>query len=145
MHGVGQSAVRVVGQMLQSKRRFDRSVLVLPQTRSGVEPVVGQQTVAELGCEMHSGDEVVKDRLGDEVVEVDPGPARLDTFAALTDLALEFVRPVHVDAEQPVTVGTCAGAAAARLDTEKVVQDRNDEVVVKVSTVGPTDNETGDG
>ena len=82
---------------------------------------------------------------GDKVVEVDSGPARFDAFAALTDLALEFVGPVHVDAKQPVTVGTRAGAAAARLDTEEVVQDRHDEVVVKVSTVGSTDDETGDG
>ena len=54
--------------------------------------------MAELRCEMHGGDEVVEYWLGDEVVEVDSGPARFDAFAALTDLAFEFVGPVHVDA-----------------------------------------------
>ena len=39
---------------------------------------------------------------------------------------------VEIDAQQPVPVGPGARAAAARLDAEEVVEQRDDEVVVQV-------------
>ena len=57
-----------------------------------------------LGHQPDRLDHVVEHGLGDEVVEVDPDPARLDALAAVRDLALELVRPLQVDAEQPVPV-----------------------------------------
>ena len=40
--------------------------------------------------------------------------------------------PLLVDAKQPVSVRACARAAAAGLDPEQVVEQRDDEVVVQV-------------
>ena len=80
-------------------------------------------------------DDVVEHGLADEVVEVHPDPARLDPLAAARDLALEPVRGLDVDPEQPVAVRPGARAAAARLDPEQVVEHRDDEVVVEVPPV----------
>ena len=62
------------------------------------------------------------------------------------DLPLELVRPVQVDAEQPVAVRAGARAAAAGLDAEQVVEQRDDEVVVQVAPAAArrTTNETID-
>ena len=61
-----------------------------------------------------------------------------------SDLTLELVRALGVDAEQPVPVRSGAGTAAARLDAEQVVQHRDDEVVVQIATVGSADDERDD-
>src|SRR5262249_30245275 len=65
--------------------------------------------------------------------EVDTGPSGLDPLAPAEDLALERARGLEVDAEQPVPVGPRARAAAARLDAEEVVEQRDHEVVVEVA------------
>src|SRR5690348_3540258 len=87
----------------------------------------------------------IGDDVGDEVVEVDADPARLDALAPAGDLARELVRALEVDAEQVVAVGAGARAASAGLDAEEVVEDRDDEVVVQVATVVAVDDEGDDG
>ena len=86
-----------------------------------------------LGHPVDGAEQEVEDVLGDEVVEVDPHPAGLDALVALEDLALELARGVEVDAQQPVTVRPGARTAAAGLDAEEVVQERDDEVVVQIA------------
>ncbi len=103
------------------------------QAGGGVEAVVAEQPPAVAGDQAHRLDEVVGDGVGDEVVEVDPHPARLDALAAAGDLALELVGALEVDAEQPVAVRARARAAAAGLDAEQVVEQRDDVVVVQVA------------
>ena len=92
-----------------------------------------QQPPAVRGDDLDRLEDVVEDRLADEVVEVDADPAGLDALAAARDLALELVRRLDVDAEQAVAVRAGARAAAARLDAEEVVEQRDDEVVVQVA------------
>ena len=88
--------------------------------------------------------EVVAHGVGDEVVEVDPGPAGLDAFAADADLVPVGAGVCRVDGQQPVAVGARAGAAAAGLDAEQVVEQRDDVVVVQVAVADP-DAEGHDG
>ncbi len=76
-------------------------------------------------------EDVLKGLVVDEVVEVHAHPARLDALAAAGDLTLELLGARDVDPEEPVPVGTGAGATAARLDPEEIIQDCNDEVVVQ--------------
>src|SRR4029078_10896992 len=96
-----------------------------------VEPVVPEQSPAVAGDQADRLDDVVGDRVGQEVVEVHPYPAGLDPLAATGDLALELVAAFDVDAEQPVTVGAGARTPATRLDAEQVVEHRDHEVVVE--------------
>ena len=56
------------------------------------------------------------------------------------DEPAEALRPLPVDAQQPVAVGAGAGAAGPVLDAEEVVEQRRDEVVVQ-----PLDVEGEDG
>ena len=60
------------------------------------------------------------------------------------DLALELVRALEVDAEQPVPVRAGARAAAAGLDAEQVVEQRDDEVVVQVAPARAAHHERHD-
>ena len=84
-----QCAVGCVVQVAQAQRRLRWAVAVAPQPGVGVEPVVGQQPVAVGGDQVDCVDEVAGDGAGDEVVEVDPGPAGLDALAAVADLGAE--------------------------------------------------------
>ena len=82
-------------------------------------------------------DQVLGGRVGDEVVEVEPHPARLDPEQPRSTSRCERVRPGRVDAEQAVAVRAGARAAAARLDAEQVVEQGHDEVVVQVPVAVP--------
>lgn len=104
---------------------------VLPQPGVRVEGVVGQEPMAVPGNQPHCVDEVVADSIGDEVVEVEPHPARLDPVAAEGNLVVVAVGVRGVDGEQPVSVRSGAGAAAAGLDAEQVVEQGDHEVVVQ--------------
>ena len=84
----------------------------MPQTRVGLEAIARQQLVALVGDQVHRIDDVVERLLVDEVVEVDTDPAGLDALAASIDLALELMRAVEIDAQQPMPVRTGARAAA---------------------------------
>ena len=57
---------------------------------------------------------------------------------------LELVGVLEVDAEQPVPVRAGAGAAAAGLDAEQVVEQRDHEVVVQVLAARRPDHERHD-
>ncbi len=129
---------------MQPQRGFDRAGAVTPQPGPGVEAVVGQQPPALGRDEVHRVDDVVDHRRTHEVVEVDPHPAGLDPLAAGGDLLLELVRALDVDAEQPVAVRPRARAAAAGLDPEQVVEQRDHEVVVQVAATGPAYDEGHD-
>ena len=87
--------------------------------RSGVL----KQSPAVWGDEPDCLDEVGEDRHGNEVVEVDADPARFDALAAVAELALEPMGTVQVDAQQAMSVGARARAAATGLDSEEVVED----------------------
>src|SRR6478609_8603854 len=129
---VGEVAV-LEAHLVQAQGRLDRTVVVLPQTRRRLEDVVAEQAPTVTGHEPDRLDDVVGDDVGDEVVEVDAHPAGLDSLAAASDLALELVGALEVDAEQVVAVGAGARTAAAGLDAEEVVEDGHDEVVVQVA------------
>ena len=62
-----------------------------PQPAVRFEPVVRQQFPALLGQQDDGLDQVVADRVADEVVEVHPGPAGLDALAPDVDLLLDRV------------------------------------------------------
>ena len=61
--------------------------------------------------EVNGFENVLEDVLGDEVVEVHPDPAGLDTLAAAGDLALELVGAFEVDAQQRVEPAPAGGNA----------------------------------
>src|SRR3569623_3568866 len=103
-----------------------------PLTGIEIEAVVRQQAPAVVRDQVDRVDDELELRLAEEVVEVDAHPARLDALAAADDLALEFLAGLDVDAEQAMPVRTGAATAAARLDAEQVVEQRDDEVVVQV-------------
>ena len=130
--GAGDAG-RGVADVGQVQRRLAEPGVVAPEAGARVEAVVGQQPVAVGGEQVDGVDEVVGDGVGDEVVEVDPGPAGLDALAAVADLVAAGVRARRVDGQQPVPVRAGAGAAAAGLDAEQVVEQRDDEVVVQVA------------
>ena len=98
----------------------------------GVEPVVRQELPAAFGHEVHRLDDVVEHALVDEVVEVHAHPARLDPLAAARSPARTGAS-APIDAQQAVPVGSGAGAAAAGLDAEQVVEQGDHEVVVQVA------------
>ena len=98
-----------------------------------VEAVLRQEAPALARHQVDRVEDEGEDRLADEVVEVDPHPAGLDPLAAAGDLALELVRALEVDAQQPVAVRPGAGAAAAGLDAEQVVEQGDHVVVVEVA------------
>src|SRR5215510_1244229 len=79
-----------------------------------------------------------------KLVEVDPYSAGFDAVAAMPDLVAVGVRVRGVDGQQPVAVRSGAGAAAAGLDAEQVVEQRDDKVVVQVPGAVP-DTERDDG
>src|SRR5690606_18262367 len=81
-------------------------------------------------------DQVIELFLGDEIVEVDSHPTRLDQFAASENLGLESRAGTGVDAEKTVPVRSGAGTASPGLDSEQVVEQGNHEVVMK-EAVGP--------
>ena len=80
----------------------------------------------------HRFHDVAEHRFADEIVEVDAHPTGLDSFAPAGDLPLELMGGLDVDSEQSVTVRTGARAPTTTLDTEQIVQDRDDEIVVQV-------------
>ena len=110
-----------------------------PQARGRLEPVPRHEPPSLARHERDRPHEEVEHRLADEVVEVHAHPAGLDALAPARDLALELVRALDVDAEQSMAVRARARAAAARLDTEQVVEQRDDEVVVEIAAVVPDD------
>ena len=130
--GVVHLAVRAEADIGQRQLRPGRPGGVPPQAGARVEPVGRQQPVAVGGDQLDRGGDVASGGRGDEVVEVDPGPAGLDPVAAVPDLLAEGVRAGRADGQQPVPVRAGAGAAAAGLDAEQVIQQRDDEVVVQV-------------
>ena len=119
----------------ERERRLRRAGGVPPQPGRRLEPVPRQEPPALARDERDGSHEEVEHGLADEVVEVDPDPAGLDALAAARDLALERVRGLDVDAEQPMAVRPGTRTAAARLDPEQVVEQRDDEVVVEVAAV----------
>ena len=58
-------------------------------------------------------------------------PAGLDAEVAAGRLGSQRRRAARRDAQQPVPVRAGAGAPAARLDAEQVVQQRDDEAMVQ--------------
>src|SRR5712692_5800148 len=107
-----------VADVAQAQRWLGRSGAVRPEAAPRIEVVLGQEPPAVSGDEVHRLEDEIEHRLRDEVVEVDPDPPRLDPLAAAIDLALELVRLVQVDPQQPVPVRPCARTATARLDAE---------------------------
>ena len=97
---------------MQPQRGLDGAEVVSPHSAGRVEAVVLEQSPAVSGDEPDCLDEVGEDRLGDEVVEVDADPARFDALAAVGDLAFELMGTVQVDAQQAMSVGARARAAA---------------------------------
>ena len=61
---------------------------------------------------MNGIENVVEDGFGDEVVEVDPHPAGLDSFTASGDLPLELDGRVEVDVEEAMTLPRAEGREA---------------------------------
>src|SRR5664279_4724659 len=119
--------------------------MMTPQARGRVEAVVLQKPPSVPGYEPDRVDEVGEDRLGDEVVEVDADPAGFDALTAVGDLVVELAGTVQIDAQQPVSVWTGAGTAAAGLDPEQVVEQCHDVVVVQIAASGArTTNDTID-
>ena len=122
-----------VADVVEAGHVDGRQIRVPPAAGVGVEPVVGQQFPAVVGDPADGIEDEGEDLLGQEIVEVDPHPARLDAFAAVQDGLLEPLGQRAVDAQQPVTVRAGAGTAAAGLDAEQVVQQGDDEVVMQVA------------
>ena len=84
-----------------------------------------------LGDEVDGVDEVAALGLADEVGEGEPEEAELEGRGAARDLPLDRGGGLGVDAGQAVDVRRRAEAAAARLDAEEVVEERDDEVRVE--------------
>ena len=113
----------------EAERWFGGVGVVPPPAGAWVDVVVGEQPVPVAGDEVDGVDDVVTDAVGDEVVEVDPGPAGFDALRAVGELVTRRRRWGGVAAGQPVAVGARAGAAAVGLDAEQVVEQRDHEVV----------------
>lgn len=120
-----------VGDAVEREGRIGSASSVFPGAAGGVEDVVGDEFPAVFGDEVDGLEDEGEDFFGDEVVEVDADPAGFDAFASADDFAFEFLGGGQVDAEEAVSVGSRAGAAAAGLDAEEVVQEGDDEVVVE--------------
>src|SRR5258706_10679954 len=87
----------VVADVTQRKGRFGRTGPVLPQAAGRVESVQRGKAPALRRNEVDGIQDVVEDRLGDEVVEIDPDPAGLDAFATQGCLALELTGRLDVE------------------------------------------------
>src|SRR3954447_3105214 len=135
---------RVVADVTQSQRWLHRPRAVMPQPGDYVEAVVRQELRAVTRDETYCIDDVIGDPLVEEVREVDPHPSRLDALTAEPDLALARGRALEVDPNQPMAVRPRAGAAAARLDAEQVVEQRDDEVVMQIAPARTTYDERHD-
>ena len=122
----------LVANVAERHRGLRLAVDVPPHPGRRIEAVPRQEPPSVGGDQVDRIQDVVEHPLGEEVVEVHPHPARLDALASGGDLAFELVRPIQIDAEEPVPVRARARAAAPRLDPEQVVQERHDEVVVQV-------------
>src|SRR6266700_3002341 len=75
-------AAVVVADVAQAERRLGRPGNVRPETGERVEAVLGQQLPAFGRDQLDLGDFQPEDGIRDEVVEVDPDPARRDALAA---------------------------------------------------------------
>ena len=87
MARIARSTSRVVGDLAKPERWLGLTEVVPPQSGGGVEVIVGEQLPSVGRHEMHGLDDVVADGVGDEVVEADSRPARLDAPTAPHDLA----------------------------------------------------------
>src|SRR5215475_107568 len=104
-----------------------------PEPGQRVEAVVRQELPAVLRHEVHRSNDVAKDLLGDEVVEAHPDPAGLDPLTAMRDFALELVRTVKIDPQQPVAIRPGARAPATGLNSEQIVENGDHKVVVEIA------------
>src|SRR5690606_13019460 len=119
----------VVGEKgIEAQRGRREAVAVTPHGGGGIVPVLGEQAPPQVGDQVRRFDQVLELLLGDEVVEVDPHPARLDNFTASGDLLLEPGAGGGVDTEKAVPVRTGARAPAPGLDAEQVVEHGHNEV-----------------
>src|SRR5262249_27353887 len=110
-------------------RRLYNPGSMAPAPGDWVEYIVCEQAPAVPGDHAHRLDDVVGDDIGDEVVEVDPHPARLDPLASSGDLPLELMRPFQADPQQAGQGGAGARPSPTRLDSNEVVEPGHDEVV----------------
>src|SRR5215472_17460372 len=102
--GVGQVSVGAVGHFVQGDLRARWPIAMTPEPGVRVEAVGGQQAVPVGRDQVYCGGDVDGGAGRDEVVEVDPGPARLDTVAAVPELLAERVGAGGADGQQPVPV-----------------------------------------
>ncbi len=110
-------------------------VAVLPVAGVGVEAVVREQLPAVIGHEMDCLQDVTEGDVAHEVREAEPREGQLGADVTVVDLRVHACRPLVVDRIHAVDVGAGAEAAAARLDSEEVAEDRDDEVGVEQTAV----------
>src|SRR6185312_4730393 len=105
-----------IRQVREAHRGRGPRLAGLPLPGREIEAIEREQLVSVVGDEGDRVENELKNRLGNEVVEVYTYPARLHALHAGEDGALEAVRRLRVDAEQTMSVRPGARAAAARLD-----------------------------
>src|SRR5262249_3775611 len=132
------------GEVGEAQRRLDVAGAVAPEPRERVEAVFREEPPAVGRHHVDGGDDVFEDRLGDEVVEGDARPARLDPLAAAAYDPPVLVRALEADSEQAMPVRPRARAAATRLDPEEIVEQSDDVVVVEVAAGRRADDERDD-
>ncbi len=135
---------RVVREIGEAQRRLDVAGAMPPEPGEWVEAVGRKEAPAVRRNEIDRGHDVLEDGLGDEVVERDARPARLDPLAPAADDLPVLERALEPDAEQPVAIRAGTRASSARLDPEQVVEQRDDVVVVEVSPRRPVHDERHD-
>ena len=130
-HALGRGRQRVAVERQASAAAAARPLACCHRPGDGVEAVERQQLPALVREQVHRLDDVVEDRLADEVVEAHAREAERRAGAAEHGLRVHRRRPLRVDRIHAVDVRAGAEAAAARLDPEQVAEQRDDEVRVQ--------------
>eukprot|EP00958_Prasinococcus_capsulatus_P025353 scaffold4262_cov328-Prasinococcus_capsulatus_cf.AAC.6 len=120
----------------QPLREASEARTVLALAALVVELVERQQPPAMCRNDSHRLDDVVHICFAHHIGHTDPGEARSQHLHFLQELGLDASGVCRGDAEQLERVRPGAGAPAASLDAEQIIQQRTDEVVVQEVRAG---------
>src|SRR5262249_15393868 len=101
-----------------------------PDSAAKVEAIKRQERVAVIGDELDGREDEFDLRLAAIVGQRDAHPTGLDAQQTARDLRAVQLARFGVDAEQAMAVGARARAPGAVLNSEKMIEQRGDEIVV---------------